>query len=272
MVNKQCYEDIHVLSIPGFVWHRIQAPSGGGPRHGHRCAVIGGNKMLSVGGSNEFDGWPGIWTRADPFPNGLGILDLTELKWTNNYNATVGTYDSPDVVKNWYAQGAKVEWSSPELQRMFATAENDTGQFSCISAIAAHLTDSLIGIIENTTKDEPVPATASTPVGAIAGGVVGGVAAIAIVAGALVWYFRRRKQHAPQELEGKTGGSSAPEASTNHVPWKEDWKPNMHAPKVYHEMSINGAALEMDSNGSIPQVSADSRQLHPVELQGSYYR
>jgi len=127
--NAQCYEDIYVLSIPGFVWHRIQAPSGGGPRHSHQCVVVGGNKMLSIGGINEFDGWPGVWLRKDPFPNGLGILDLTELKWTNNFDPTIKTYDSPDVVKNWYAQGGKVEWSSPELKRMFASAENNRGEF-----------------------------------------------------------------------------------------------------------------------------------------------
>ena len=139
---------------------------------------------------------------------------------------------------------------------------------------------------QNTTKGESAPA-ASTPVGAIAGGVAGGVAVIAIVAGALVWYFRRRQKrnmnNGSQELEGSgnasrgDSSSSAPEV----VAWKAEWK--QHVPRVYHEMSTNGPALEMgtnmpasemDSGYSIPQahVSAVSRPPPPVELQGNYYQ
>ncbi|KAK4182456.1 hypothetical protein QBC35DRAFT_479056, partial [Podospora australis] len=50
------------------------------------------------------------------------ILDLTEMKWTNYYNAAAPPYDSPKVVRDWYANGdlATVEWSSPEVETLFS--------------------------------------------------------------------------------------------------------------------------------------------------------
>lgn len=139
-VNNQTYEDSYVLSLPGFVWHKIQAPSGGGPRSNHQCVVVAGNKMLSVGGTNDNLRWPDTWTRADPFPHGLGILDLTELRWSSDYDSTYKAYKSPEVVRNWYARALPVEWASPEVQQLFAASENGTGRyFACRQSNASRL-------------------------------------------------------------------------------------------------------------------------------------
>jgi len=89
-----------VLSLPGFVWSKIPS-SDGGDRRNHDCVVVGKRQMLSIGGSNDNAGW----AEVDPFPQGLGILDLTALTWGNDYDADAKTYESPKVVQDWYDKG-----------------------------------------------------------------------------------------------------------------------------------------------------------------------
>ena len=54
--------------------------------------------MLSVGGFPQ-QGHP---LDVDPFPQGLKLLDLTELKWTDQYNADAAPYEPPTMVQQLY--------------------------------------------------------------------------------------------------------------------------------------------------------------------------
>jgi hypothetical protein len=45
------------------------------------------------------------WTDYDPFYQGLGIFDLTDLTWASSYNASAAPYVAPKMVKDWYATG-----------------------------------------------------------------------------------------------------------------------------------------------------------------------
>lgn len=93
------FDSVFVLSLPGFVWFKADYPSTH-PRYLHTCNVIGNRQMVSIGGKNPQD-WAGRITR-DPLPQGLGIFDLTEMKWTDGFDPTAAPYKTPDVVKNWY--------------------------------------------------------------------------------------------------------------------------------------------------------------------------
>lgn len=99
-MKKVGYSDAYVLSLPGFVWSKIPS-SDGGDRRNHQCVVVGKRQMLSIGGTNDAAGFTGV----DPFPQGLGILDLTALTWGNSYDAEADKYESPKVVQDWYDDG-----------------------------------------------------------------------------------------------------------------------------------------------------------------------
>ena len=100
--NSRTYEDLYVLTLPGFEWTRIEATSGG-PRIGQACVATGTRQMLTVGGINFQKNKP--WEDKDPFPQGIGVFDMTELKWKDNYDHEAAAYDSPQPVQSFYAGG-----------------------------------------------------------------------------------------------------------------------------------------------------------------------
>ena len=68
----------------------------------NRCHVVGKSQMLSIGGLDatyENDALKLI----DPTPQGLEIFDLTNMTWSNQYDANAAPYKSPQVVKDYYA-------------------------------------------------------------------------------------------------------------------------------------------------------------------------
>ena len=60
--------------------------------------------MLVVGGVDRKKNYPDYWMERDPFPQGLGIFDMTAMTWVTNgsYNAKADPYRSPQVVEDWY--------------------------------------------------------------------------------------------------------------------------------------------------------------------------
>ena len=80
--------------------------------------------MLSVGGIDVDLSFPESFFNPDRWKNGLGVLDLTTLTWGTRYDATARPYESPEVVRQWYASGglASVKWTSDTVRRMFAQA------------------------------------------------------------------------------------------------------------------------------------------------------
>ena len=62
--------------------------------------------MLSIGGLNRLDPYsPNPELRnysQDSATHGLQIFDMTELKWTDGYNANAAPYTTPTIIKDWY--------------------------------------------------------------------------------------------------------------------------------------------------------------------------
>lgn len=61
--------------------------------------------MVVVGGLSGFSGDASAWAEKDEWPNGLGVFDLTALRWLDGYDADAGNYTSPDSVREWYNKG-----------------------------------------------------------------------------------------------------------------------------------------------------------------------
>ena len=62
--------------------------------------------MISIGGADTAAADRVGYDRADDWSHGLGILDLTAMRWSNVYNAYAPAYDSPEIVKEWYNAGS----------------------------------------------------------------------------------------------------------------------------------------------------------------------
>ncbi len=107
------YDEMFILSLPAFRWFR--APyTPWHPRHGHACSTIRERYFLSVGGLDTTQNQPfdrsslglhlATLATRDPFPQGLGLFDMTHLNWTDTYDPSVRTYEQSTPVASYYRQ------------------------------------------------------------------------------------------------------------------------------------------------------------------------
>ena len=84
---------VYVLTLPAFHWLR----TGDTPlyrRNLHSCNVVGSRQMVSVGGKvNMAVGEDKMI--PDPWPQGLGIFDMSAMEWKANYDPEAKAYVSP---------------------------------------------------------------------------------------------------------------------------------------------------------------------------------
>ncbi|KAL8284818.1 hypothetical protein RB600_009310 [Gaeumannomyces tritici] len=190
---------VYILTVPGFHWFKV--PYEGATRdlnrERHRCAVDnrGGRQMIALGGRASTPQTVPHWLQKDPWINGLKVLDLTSLRWGDEYNADAPPYEVPDMVKEWYAKEYKgldsIRWSGDgSMKALFSS----------------------MPVPPQTQSQVPQQPGDAVPVGAIVGGVVGGVAALA-AAGALAWFCLRRKKQRQQQQQYQ--GQPATDTSTH---------------------------------------------------------
>ncbi|TDZ26010.1 Kelch repeat-containing protein [Colletotrichum orbiculare MAFF 240422] len=191
-------DEVYVLSLPGFVFFKANGPST--KRADQACVVVGQRQMLSVGGTDGFLGYPNSLTDPDPWASGLGVFDLTQMKWVDGYNAHAEAYESPEVVRQWYNQGGleSVVWASEEVRMLFATsaAANSTSEPTATGHTGEKVTSS-----QESSPEAQETNSSQPPVGAVIGGVAGGIIGLALVIALvwiLVWRRRRRYAAAPQ--------------------------------------------------------------------------
>ncbi|KAL8311290.1 hypothetical protein RB597_002070 [Gaeumannomyces tritici] len=112
---------VYILTVPGFHWFKV--PYEGATRdlnrERHRCAVDnrGGRQMIALGGRASTPQTVPHWLQKDPWINGLKVLDLTSLRWGDEYNADAPPYEVPDMVKEWYAKEYKQRLGLDQMER-----------------------------------------------------------------------------------------------------------------------------------------------------------
>ncbi|GKT48136.1 Kelch repeat-containing protein [Colletotrichum spaethianum] len=226
--KSKTYDDVFVLSLPGFVWTQVIYDATN-PRRYHSCAVVGRRQMLSVGGTDGRTGWSG----ADPWPQGLGLFDMTNWTWKTNYDADAKNYETSSTIQDWYKTNGinSVHWSSDKVKALFN--HND-------SKVSKNPKDDVNG--------DGKSSESSVPIAAIVGAVVGAVVGV-IIGLALFWFIRRRSQKkgaiveiAPAYAKDDTGTTSQtyyeplplselhaptpqPELSGGTIPRQELWAP-----------------------------------------------
>ena len=100
--DHSTFDEIWVLALPAFRWFRAEYPARY-PRYGHTCHVVGNRQMLTIGGVNASGSDPvEVWYSPDSFTQGIGVFDMTEMRWASSYDATAAPYAQPVVVRAWY--------------------------------------------------------------------------------------------------------------------------------------------------------------------------
>jgi hypothetical protein len=149
--------------------------------------------MLSIGGTYLEHG--SLEIQDDPWPNSLGIFDMTTLNWTNTYDAAASAYERPSLVSQFYANNSRypIEWDDPELESIFASP-NGTATTNVSSGNSSNSTRP--GIATNWTTNASTGSSGSNGItgGIVVGSVIGGIAALAIVASLIFWRLCRYKR------------------------------------------------------------------------------
>ncbi|KAL9629853.1 MAG: hypothetical protein Q9204_005043 [Flavoplaca sp. TL-2023a] len=242
-IDFTALDEVYVLSLPAFAWFKVDYPAQH-PRIRHTCHSFG-RQMLSIGGQDPTNEYNDTFT-PDPFSQGLGIFDLTDMRWSDGYNADTEPYKTPAVVKAWYAANgpSTSTWDSPGVQRLFSRNMGSSG--------AAGTTSSA------TSSEESTP----SPTGAIVGGVVGGIAGLCLVAG-LAWWLRRRKRRTthgnhenPSQEDRLQSEMSAQERPFDHE-MPDDYRPyEMDGTHSAAEMAAAYSAAEL--YGGSPDAGMDA--------------
>ena len=74
--------------------------------------------MLVIGGTQPSS--PLGTAAEDPWPNGLGIFDLSQFTWSNSYDPLALPYQQPAVVRDYYSNEFQApSFDSPELESAF---------------------------------------------------------------------------------------------------------------------------------------------------------
>lgn len=237
------FDEIYVLSLPAFAWFKADYTAMQS-RHKHTCEVFG-RQMLSIGGYSTTDNNLG-YPSTDRFFQGLGIFDLTAMQWSDSYDANAEPYQTPDVVKAWYRENgtSPAKWDDPALEGFFQKASTTNP-----------------GSSAGTTSETPSP-TSPTPseaaslnshsshAGAIAGGVVGGVAAVCLLAGLIFWLLRLKRRRDGDRL----GYAPPKEQSRLELPVATAEKN-----RVPHELPENYRPLEMDGSQPIMELEGTGK-------------
>jgi len=218
------FEDVYVLSIPGFQWFKGPA---GTPRLGHKCEVGANRQMISVGGVAEIES--GGWSQIDPWYEGIGVFDMSALAWSEGFDAGAAAYESPQIVQEWYKNGglSSVFWSSAASKTIFDTGSNATKT-----------------ILPTTTPTTPPTTLTPTPtnVGAIVGGVVGGMVVIAAVV--FGWYILRRR---------RTTQNIARMSGIQLEPQQHQWqKPELDTTIVSHNRRLEDPVRQTEQLPGLP--------------------
>ena len=195
------FDTIHILTLPAFHW--IQVPyNPSSPRYGMTCHGVGGSQILVIGGADpnpsKTDGDPQDINKsklesADPNKQGLSVFDLTTLTWKDSYSSKPPAYTWSTPLKEYYDQAGGIK---AQISKLNGPIEELVGgsDFTRVPPGLSKL------FASHTSDSSPSPSRApkkSSNVGAIAGGTVGGVAALALI-GVLVFFLLRRRKSQKQ--------------------------------------------------------------------------
>ena len=196
-VTGAASDDVWVLSVPAFRWVKVYDGTST-PLHarsGHACSLPYPDQMLVFGGTNlgyghKYD------TACIQDGSIVDVFDLIQLKWTKKYDPSHwSTYSRSQVITNAIAGAAGAGSAVAALFR------SEYGSSSKLPKWSAYKKTGHAGSCSKS----------STPIGAIVGGVVGGVVVVLALAVLIWWLWKRNKKN-----RTSTRDRSNSESTTRH--------------------------------------------------------
>lgn len=210
--------------------------------------------MIIVGGYRS-----DIGSEGDDWPLGLGVFDLSEMKFKDRYDAGASVYTSPEVVERWYAEnGSMAKNINADVKALFDR-----------SSAADRSVSSVLIPTEARSSSSSSSSSDSVSTGAIAGGVVGGVIFLAAVI-AVIWTFIWRRHHRPNTVRN----ISQPFNIQPFVPEPFNIQPFVSQP--FNIEPFVPRPVESDGRTAIQEsdtrarFEVDGQQVHETEAQQRY--
>ncbi|KFY26049.1 hypothetical protein V493_04293 [Pseudogymnoascus sp. VKM F-4281 (FW-2241)] len=242
--NADEMSKVFILSLPSFHWIEVPEPADSW-RTAHTCQTIAPasigkhnrRQMISIGGKHDPtpDGVSASKTQ-DTWTSGMKIFDLTTLTWGNEYLADAKAYERSDIVNTYYNDndGYPNIWGDPALEGIFKTDRSlkVTGPTSPGDPTAPGADGP-----ENGSPDAGAGEKKSVNTGAIAGGVVGGVAGLAIV-GLAAFLWRRRTAKADQQYSSAPSNPQHPTQGPTEMPVGYTDQPKAELPGEHYRSEL----------------------------------
>jgi hypothetical protein len=180
--NTQSYSNYggtYVLSLPSFTWTKATDMRDGLARSHHACVSLNSSssQFVSLGGVQVMAEETN-WEDKDPFPQSIGIYDMNNLTWVESYDPAADAYVTNSKIRSWSHDTPR--WSSNELRDLFLKHNNNNND------------NDNDNNDNNGAGDEDEDSSDLTI--ALAVGVVGGLAALVVLAGLASWFWRPRRQ------------------------------------------------------------------------------
>ena len=125
---------LYVLSLPSFHWQKQDAGTPTWGRYLHTCNIVGQRQMMVVGGMaiNSTSGDNGGQSAPDPWGQGIGVFDLSEMQWSDSYNANAPAYTTPQKMKDYIASNGRypAQWSDDSVKNLFVQQGMHFGGFN----------------------------------------------------------------------------------------------------------------------------------------------
>ncbi|KAL6722212.1 hypothetical protein ACLMJK_001319 [Lecanora helva] len=192
------YDEVWVLSLPAFTWHRIDA-SQKSARVGHTCHLVGGRQMLSIGGADAAQtDW---WSTPDYTNlNGIGIFDLVDEQWRTGYNANGAPYERSKTVQGYYDKNGPWPrtWTQPALSDLLLHNKTTSPAPTTSTTPSLSAPTNLLPQSSSTTAPSP-PHTSTTRTALIAGTTLGITFGLLLPFLFIFFYLRSRSLSGPHQ-------------------------------------------------------------------------
>jgi hypothetical protein len=231
-------DQVFVLSLPGFVWMKSNYTAAN-PRISHACNIAGNRQMIVSGGLNPASANKSeLYSSRDIWTKGIGVFDITTMQWKDNYDANAKPCTTPNAVRSWYARNGPfpTAWDDPPVEGFFTQ-----------SSPSSPTSDSN----SDTSSPKDDSGSSNPNAAAVAGGVIGGVVGLALIATSF-WLFRRfrpRPRKPRPGSEGETNMGSKAELGDNPLPPENmnnsKQLAELEQPRVMLEVSGSPARYEM---------------------------
>ncbi|OAX81767.1 hypothetical protein ACJ72_03888 [Emergomyces africanus] len=251
--NATSYNDLYVLTLPSFRW--IRAPTTGLEpwddegvgRDSHKCVTWKDGEMVVIGGTTRKDDKPQKGCSRNYPP--IRVLDTSKFRWEKQFERDT-TYTVPRVVSDIVGGDGTGKatlkepeggWPNSKLQSIFSQTV----------ARQAKVTEEPLPS-DPTGKPQPTapPAEKSSNVGAIAGGVVGGIGGLAVIAAAI--FFLRRNKRKKNTGGAFNASAAVPTAPSVYYPEEPPFQPAATDKKEPSYMRVEQAPRELPAQTGLP--------------------